>query len=270
MTRVSIRTWSDIGHGPALVLLHGWGASGAFFAAQEALGGQGVRVLIPDLPGHGPTAVSDPGLTVPDLTDAVAAFLVDRQVEKPVLVGWSMGALVALDLLHRHRMRAAGLSILDMTPKVPNGPDWAYGIAGGQTEADMVATASAMAAGWGDFAPRIAFSLFARGAPPDPVWLAEATARLAAQDAPTLANLWRSLASTDARPALAALDIPIQVILGARSRIYGPTLADFYRADVPRADLTVLEGAGHAPQIEQPAAINAALLAFVQRVTAVA
>lgn len=268
MTRATIRNWIDTGSGPTLVLLHGWGASGAFFAAQEALAGQGIRLVIPDLPGHGPSAVSDPDLTLPDLTDAVAAFLAERQVEKPVLVGWSMGALIALDLLNRHRVRAAGLTILDMTPKVPHAPDWSYGIAGGQTEADMVTTAGAMAAGWGDFAPRIAFSLFARGAPPDPVWLAEATARIAAQDAPTLANLWRSLAATDARAALAALNLPVQVILGARSRIYGPTLADFYRATKPEADVIVLDGAGHAPQIEQPAAVNAALLSFIRRVTA--
>lgn len=268
MTRATIRNWVDIGRGPTLVLLHGWGASGAFFAAQEALAGQGLRLLIPDLPGHGPSAVADPALTLPHLADAVAAFLTERQVDKPVLLGWSMGALIALDLLSRHRVPTAGLSILDMTPKVPNAPDWSYGIAGGQTEADMVTTAAAMAAGWGDFAPRIAFSLFARGASPDPVWLAEATARIAAQDAPTLANLWRSLAATDARAALAALDLPVQVILGARSRIYGPALADFYRETKPDADLLILDGAGHAPQIEQSAAVNAALLAFTQRVTA--
>lgn len=270
MTPGEIRHWLDLGQGVPLVLLHGWGASGAFFAAQEALAPQGVRLLIPDLPGHGPTAQSNPRLTVPDLADAVAAFLAARRADRPVLVGWSMGALVALDLLHRHCLTARGLVILDMTPKVPNAPDWPHGIAGGQTEADMLKTAAAMALGWADFAPRIAFSLFARGGPPNPAWLAEATARIAAQDPATLASLWRSLATVDARVALAALDLPLQVLLGERSRLYAPALADFYRRTKPDAEVLTLAGAGHAPQIEQPETVNAALRGFVQRVTAAA
>ncbi len=249
------------------MLLHGWGASGAFFAAQEELAAQGLRLLIPDLPGHGPTGLPNSTLTVPDLTDAVAAFLATRGVDRPVLLGWSMGALVALDLLHRHHLPARGLIILDMTPKVSNAPDWPHGIAGGQTAADMLKTADAMALGWADFAPRIAFSLFARGGPPNPAWLAEATARIAAQDPATLASLWRSLATVDARAALAELDLPVQVLLGRHSRLYAPALADFYRQTIPKAQVLTLAGAGHAPQIEQPEAVNRAVLAFIRQLT---
>ncbi|KJV09210.1 hypothetical protein VZ95_12910, partial [Elstera litoralis] len=91
-------------------------------------------------------------------------------------------------------------------------------------------------------------------------------ARISAQDAPTLAALWRSLAETDARAALRNCGLPLRVLLGAQSRIYGSKLADFYRETYPDARLTLLDGAGHAPQIEQPDAVNAALAEFVAEV----
>ncbi|WP_156995223.1 alpha/beta fold hydrolase, partial [Elstera litoralis] len=163
MSPAPIRHWLDLGAGPPLVLIHGWGASGEFFAAQQALVKRGLRVIIPDLPGHGPTATRDPHLSIADLGAALAEFLHTRALDRPVLVGWSMGLLVALEALTRHDVRAAGLAILDMTPKVANAPDWSYGIASRQTAAEMRATADAMEAGWADFAPRIAWSLFARG-----------------------------------------------------------------------------------------------------------
>jgi pimeloyl-[acyl-carrier protein] methyl ester esterase len=130
----------------------------------------------------------------------------------------------------------------------------------------MIRTADAMEAGWADFAPRIAWSLFARGRPPEAAWLAEATARLSAQDAPTLAALWRSLAQIDARAALRSCALPLLVLLGGQSRIYSPALADFYRKAHPDARLTILDGAGHAPQIEQPDAVNSAIAAFAAQV----
>ena len=266
MSRAPIRHWLDLGEGPPVVLIHGWGASGDFFAAQQALVKRGLRVIIPDLPGHGPTATRDTGLSIADLGDALAEFLRAQGLVRPILVGWSMGLLVALEALTHARVQAAGLVILDMTPKVANAPDWSYGIASRQTAAEMIRTADAMEAGWVDFAPRIAWSLFARGRPPEAAWLAEATARLSAQDAPTLAALWRSLAEIDARAALRSCALPLLVLLGGQSRIYSPALADFYRKAHPDARLTILDGAGHAPQIEQPDAVNAAIAAFAGQV----
>ncbi|MFY8107205.1 MAG: alpha/beta fold hydrolase [Elstera sp.] len=266
MIRAPIRQWRDLGDGPPIVFLHGWAGSGAFFADQEALANRGLRVIIPDLPGHGPSATPDAALTLADLADALAVFVRARGLVKPVFVGWSMGLLVALEALSRHRISASGLVVLDMAPKPAHGPDWPFGTTSRQTEAEMIATADAMEAEWGEFAPRIAHSLFARGRPPASGWLAEATARIAAQDAPTLAALWRSLARVDSRRALAACGLPLLVLLGAQSRVYGAKLADFYRESYPDADVVSLEGAGHAPQIEQPEAVNSAIAAFVAQI----
>lgn len=95
--------WFEAGEGPPLVLLHGFGG-GAWNFAELAPRLAGRRVVVPDLPGHGgSSALAAP--TMAGLADAVA-WLVD---EPAVVVGHSMGAVVALRLAERHPDLVAGL-----------------------------------------------------------------------------------------------------------------------------------------------------------------
>ncbi len=261
-----------IGKGRPIVLLHGWAANGEFFAGQTPLAGQGIELIIPDLPGHGPGAKPDSTLHLRDLADALAAFLHHARLIEPVLVGWSMGASVALDYLARENAAAiAGLVIVDMTPKVANDAAWRLGLANGQGAPEMIRAAEEMAKDWTSFAPRIAKALFARGAKADAATLAMATTAFSTRDPETMASLWRSLATADFRATLAGLRVPTLAILGARSRLYGPELAEWYRAlatgmAAPLA-VTRMADTGHSPHLEAPERFNAALLAFVERLS---
>jgi pimeloyl-ACP methyl ester carboxylesterase len=62
--------------------------------------------------------------------------------------------------------------------------------------------------------------------------------------------------------ALQAARVPLKLIDGAADPISGAHMAARYRELVPRADVTLLEGIGHYPQVEAPAAVLAAYLAF--------
>lgn len=251
------------GAGRPVIFLHGWSAHGDFFAAQAPLAGPGVQLVIPDLPGHGPGAMPDARLTVAGLSAALAADIAARKPDRPVLVGWSMGASVALDYLSLpDAVPVAGLVIVDMTPKVANDATWRLGLANGQGAADMLRAADEMEHNWPAFAPRIAKALFARGGVPDPAALKLANEAFAANDPATMASLWRSLAATDYRDLLARLAIPVLAILGEKSRLYAPDLAEWYRMQ-PGVSVTRIAEAGHAPQIEQPARFNARLMDFL-------
>ena len=82
---------------PPVLMLHGWGGSGAStFSAngwREAFSDR--ELLIRDLPGHGPSASGDP-LRYADLAGEVVATLPPGPVD---LVGYSLGAKIALALL---------------------------------------------------------------------------------------------------------------------------------------------------------------------------
>lgn len=94
---------------PAIVLIHGAIDDHSVWALQSrSLAHHGCAVLAVDLPGHGRSA--GPALpSVEALADWVVALLGAAGVERAVLVGHSMGSLIALEAAARLGARAAGL-----------------------------------------------------------------------------------------------------------------------------------------------------------------
>lgn len=252
----------DIGRGRPLVLLHGWAAHAGFFAPQAALAWSGLRVLAPDLPGHGSNR-GQPAQTLGDLADAVHRLIAERGLDDVVLVGWSLGAAVAFDYIGRHGCgRLGGLVVLDMAPRILNDADWSLGIAGAFDARINAAALTAMAADWPAYAARFLPRLFARGREPDPALAAWARAQLADNDGAVMTSLWRSLSAADHRLVLGRIGVPTLVVNGRQSRIYQPATSDWLAARIPGARRLTIEDAGHSPQLEQPFAVNQALTAF--------
>lgn len=256
---------TDIGSGPALVFLHGWSVDRSFFAAQEALAADGFRVVVPDLPGHGEREIGATPPTIAGLADDLAALLSDLRPGSATLVGWSMGATVALDLIARHGAAGiAGLVIVDMTPKVPNAPDWPHGLSSGQNMAEAMDAAGRIERDWPRYAPKIARAMFAPGRPADDPRILRAAERIAARDPLVMSAIWRSLVAADHRATLESLSIPALAVAGAESQLYGPGVARWIAAHAPDGEAVDIAGAGHAPHLEAPAAFNAALVAFAR------
>lgn len=89
-----------------LVCLHGWGCRGGQFAGLAELLGRDFRIHMPDLPGHGRTPLRDfkPGFE--SYAGAVTKFISDLGVKRPVLLGHSMGGVLALMAATRLEVRA--------------------------------------------------------------------------------------------------------------------------------------------------------------------
>jgi pimeloyl-ACP methyl ester carboxylesterase len=62
--------------------------------------------------------------------------------------------------------------------------------------------------------------------------------------------------------ALTATTVPLQLICGTADPVSGAHLAARYRELVPRADVTLLDGVGHYPQLEAPGLVLEAYLRF--------
>jgi pimeloyl-ACP methyl ester carboxylesterase len=96
---VSYRVW---GHGPDVLLLHGWAASSRLWlGTMQALGAH-FRCWAPDLPGCGDTPLSPRRHNVyPSLADyrqSVLAFCAALDIQPTAVIGHSLGALLALSL----------------------------------------------------------------------------------------------------------------------------------------------------------------------------
>lgn len=255
---------TDIGAGRPLVFLHGWSVDRSFFAGQAALAQEGFRILAPDLPGHGDRALGSAPATMAGLADALGDLLAQAAPERAVVIGWSMGATVALHhLARRGASGIAGLVIVDMSPKVANAPDWQHGLAGGQDLDAALQAADRMERDWPLYAPRVARAMFAAGEEASPRVTAAAE-RIAARDPAVMAALWRSLVRADHRGTVAALPVPVLAVAGADSQLYSPAVARWLAATAPHGRSVTIAAAGHAPHVENPAAFNDAIARFAR------
>jgi pimeloyl-ACP methyl ester carboxylesterase len=97
----------------AVVFVHGWASDMSVWAPQaDALGGR-TRVVLLDLPGHGRSDKPQSAYSMDLFARAVDAVLESAGVDKAVLVGHSMGAPVARQVLRRYPDRVLALVAVD-------------------------------------------------------------------------------------------------------------------------------------------------------------
>ena len=113
----------DRGEGTPIVFLHGVMCSGRLFGEQLDGLSTAYRVVAPDFRGHGESDKPLSGHTVPNYARDLRGMLEAIGVHRPVLVGWSMGAMVAYEFLRElGEDSVAGLVIVDQPPA-----DFAWG-----------------------------------------------------------------------------------------------------------------------------------------------
>lgn len=90
------------GEGRPLVLLHGGLGSGEMFAPILSAFTADRQVILPDLQGHGRTADVDRPLDVRTMGDDIAALIDHLGLDRPDVVGYSLGGGVAMQVAMRH------------------------------------------------------------------------------------------------------------------------------------------------------------------------
>lgn len=233
---------------PPLVFLHGWTMEGGVFGHVISRLSNVFDCHAPDLPGHGAT---DSGflLDLDGCADFVADYLTRHGLQHPVIVGWSLGAMVAWNLSRRHpHIGLSGIVAIDMSPKIVNGPHWHLGIRNFEARQNE-RTLAAIAADWTAFAARVNGGMYAAGTnEPHP----ETLAIIRRKKPSAMAALWASLADADERETLKQLTLPLLVIKGAKSRLYPPETGRFVAEHARHGTLVRFENAGHSPHLEEP------------------
>ncbi|MFS0700621.1 alpha/beta fold hydrolase [Cellulomonas sp. 179-A 4D5 NHS] len=87
--------------GPTLVLVHGIGVSGRYFAPLADVLARDHDVLVPDLPGFGRSPRGGQRPTIEDLAATLRDYLRAAELDRPVLVGHSMGAQVVVEAMRQ-------------------------------------------------------------------------------------------------------------------------------------------------------------------------
>ncbi len=106
---------------PPVILLHGLAASGACWAALAQALEADYDVIMPDARGHGGSSVPAHGYRYEDHARDIVGLIEALHLMHPILIGHSMGGLVAAVLASRHPGLLRGLILADPTflsPKV--------------------------------------------------------------------------------------------------------------------------------------------------------
>lgn len=104
--------FEEAGEGdPPMLFVHGWACNLAHLAPQALHFGSTHRVVSVDLRGHGRSDQPDQDYTMARFADDLAALCRETDLDRPVVVGHSMGGSIALELAARHpeALRAAVL-----------------------------------------------------------------------------------------------------------------------------------------------------------------
>lgn len=186
--------------------------------------------------------------TIPAMAQDAWALLADLPPEAPVvLVGFSMGGYVTIEMLARpqRRLRAAALVATTARPESPQGQ--------AQREKSIAALQ-------GDFARTVQGIAQWGSHEPTPALLQALTAMMLDVGAETAVRQTRAImARGDHREALARLDLPVHVLCGAADRITPPALSQELAALIPHARFHEIEKAGHMLPLEQPQPVAALL-----------
>lgn len=224
------------GEGAPILYVHGNTGSKRWFERVMRLPGH--RVIAVDMPNFG---FSDPLAGTVDLdryADVVAAFVKAKGIDRPILVGHSLGGAVAISLVSRYPALWRGLILVDSGP--PSGlvtPEDRHPLIEMMRQ-NPAFLAQALKA----VVPTLADEAFFQALVADasrmasPAWVGNAIA----------------LSRFDYRGKCSSFEGPALVLWGRKDVIVTEPMARETAEAFPNARLEILEGVGHSVMVEDP------------------
>jgi len=229
-----------------IVFLHGWGQSRQVWHAQME---HFPEALFPNLPGHGGAAEQD------DWIEATARQLPGSPA---IIVGWSLGGIIAMRMAMQHPEKVAALVLVSTTPAFCNREGWEHGCENELFDAFEIGVRSNSTKTMGRF-----FALMLHG---DEISRGEynriAKAAIDKSAPPSTATLEKGLnylATEDLRTALHQLQQPVLVLHGKDDAIIPVSAGLFLAETLPHAEAHLFEACGHAPFLTQADLFNETL-----------
>jgi pimeloyl-ACP methyl ester carboxylesterase len=239
-----------------VIFLHGIGGSAQSWAPQvESFAAAGFSPVPLDLLGYGGRPAVE-SLTFEELAADVEAAIARLKLDRPALVGHSIGGMVAQTLLRR-RPEGYRAAVLACTSA-------AFGNPAGDFQKQFVAdrlapleTAHSMA----DVARDAVNTMM--GSNPDPAGRAAAIETFAATPAGTYRAAVRCLVNFDERSNLTNIRVPVLCLAGEHDRNAPPAMMQRMAAKIPGARYVRLPCVGHQPNLEAPKLFDDAVLEFL-------
>ena len=245
----------DAGSGAPILFVHAFPLNRRMWAPQvEALSAR-YRCLTVDLRGFGESDAPAGPYSLEGMADDLAGLLDAQHLARVTLVGLSMGGYLAFAFWRKYAGRLQALVLADT-----RAADDTEATRKGREELARRAEAEGLAPVVATQLPR----LLSPVAPPElQEWVRDMIEEATPQG---VAGALRAMAARpDSGDVLARIECPALVIAGGDDAVTPPTEMATMAGRIPGAEFATLPGAGHLSNLEAPAAFNAALGAFLDR-----
>ena len=240
-----------------VVFLQGIGGAAKLWDPQvKSFERAGYRPVALDLPGYGARPPVDT-MTFDMLAEDVEQSVDRLGLERPVIVGHSLGGMIAQSCLRR---RPAGYRAAVLSGTSP-----AFGNPSGDFQKAFVAARLGpldLGQTMADMAPDIAVQLM--GPDADPANRAMMIDVMGAISPRTYRAAVQCLVGFDERANLSQISVPVLCLVGDLDRNAPPAMMERMAAKIPGAKYVVLPGIGHMPNLEAPPAYDQAIFDFLR------
>jgi len=239
--------------GPALILLHGYSDSWrSFEPLMDALPSH-LRVIAFSMRGHGDSGKPASGYDIATLADDVVAALDGLGIGPAIVVGHSMGSLVARRIAIVHPARVSGLVLIGAF----------FSIADNACVQDLWTDAVANLRDPVDPSFVEAFQQSSVAVPPPPGFLATVIDESLKVPARVWKGLLRAMLDQDDADRLRRIAGPTLIIWGDQDAFAGRADQRLLTEAIPGARLVVHAGIGHAPHWEDATRAASDIVAFI-------
>jgi 3-oxoadipate enol-lactonase len=239
------------GQGLPLVFVHGFTTTSEFWREQAEEFSKTYRVIRINLPGHGASpAPRSRSYCLEGFVEDVARVFQELSIERAVLIGLSMGGIVAQKFALKYGHLLKALVLADTT---------AHGISPDATDDAFLGAADKL--GYKKAVQDLSDISFSSSASPallewarqEVIQTPEFVARAAV----------RSLNDADTRGSLSQIKLPTLVIAGEEDRVTPPQESQILAEGISSSTLALIPGAGHFSMLDSPVAFNRILRQFL-------
>jgi pimeloyl-ACP methyl ester carboxylesterase len=241
------------------VLLHGYPFNRSLWREQVEVLKQSHRAVVPDLRGHGESAITPAPATMEEMARDVALLMETLNISRATIGGLSMGGYVALAFYRLFPLRVRALLLAD-TRAQGDTED------GKQNRAHQAE--KAVREGMEGIADSLLPKLLAAETAVKKPELVKRLREMMVKTEPegAAAALQGMAARQDQTSFLSRIIAPTLIIVGREDSLTPVADAEMMHREIGGSRLKVIEGAAHVSNLEQPEEFNQALLKFLRDV----
>ena len=245
---------SGVKDAPVIIFLHGATDSSHSWSSTTPYLENQYHIYALDQRGHGDSDKPAHGYTVPQMAEDVIAFMDHEKVNKAVIVGHSMGSLIAHQIASAFPERVNKVVLIGSAPTA----------SGNAVLRDLWTTTIGTTTFQDPIDPAFIEAWQTGPNPVDPAFFSKVLSETAKVPARVWKNIFRLLETDNHTFYLKDITAPVMILWGTQDAIFPQADQDALIAALPTgAQFVPFAGAGHNVQWEQPQAVATSIQTFL-------